>query len=455
MTTQKKKLKTAYFCRECGAEHARWQGQCRECSEWNSLIEEQLPTAKGKPVRPTTRQSQQLKDLSTETAAGFKSGIDELDRVLGGQLLPGMTVLLGGDPGIGKSTLTLQAADAYAKQGMTVLYVSAEESLTQLKIRANRLGISGDGIAVANATSLEEIIALMESDHPTVVVIDSIQTIASDLFDSPPGTVAQVRESAARLITHSKQHDTALFLVGHVTKEGMVAGPKVLEHMVDTVVYFEGDPTQLYRILRANKNRYGSVAEIGVFEMMSSGLVEVDNPSSLFLSERSDGHKTGSVVSAICEGNRPILVELQALVAPANYGNPQRVAGGFDNRRLSLLLAILEKRCGYPVSQHDVFVSIAGGLKVAEPALDLPIMVAIVSSLLDKAVPPSVVVAGEAGLSGEVRGVTLADRRVAEAKRMGFEMVIIPKTNAARLPESGINVHGAESIMQVMDELLA
>ncbi len=449
-----KKTKTAYYCSQCGAEHAKWQGQCRECNQWNSLIEEVKPARKTATRTATLARPVKIPDISAERMSGYRSGIVELDRVLGGQLLPGMTVLLGGDPGIGKSTLILQAAEAFSKQQLPVLYVTGEESLAQLKLRCGRLQVAGDQITAVNSTSVEEILDLVAQQDYGIVLIDSIQTVSSSLFDSPPGTVAQVREVANRLITSAKQKEFALFLVGHVTKDGMVAGPKVLEHMVDTVIYFEGDQTHLYRMLRATKNRFGSVSEIGLFEMMPEGLVEVANPSLLFLSDNTTEKRSGSVVTAICEGNRPILVEIQALVTAANYGTPQRVAGGIDNKRLALLLAILEKRSGYPMAANDVFVSVAGGLKLTEPAADLPIITAIVSSLLDKPVNLKTLVAGEVGLSGEVRGITMIDKRISEAAKMGFERMIIPRSNLDKVTDRPIELIGASAIQQGLEDIL-
>ena len=449
-----KKVKTAYFCSQCGAEHSRWQGQCRECAAWNALVEERVPV-KAKHRAAATRSEQvKLSDISEKPAQGFFSGIGEFDRVLGGRLLPGMTVLLGGDPGIGKSTLLLQAAEAYSGRNLAVLYVTGEESLPQIKMRAQRLGVAGTGITVLNATDIEEITAVIQSTNPAVVLIDSIQTVSSSQFDSPPGTVAQVREAAQQLIRLSKEGNCALIMVGHVTKEGLVAGPKVLEHMVDTVIYFEGDSSHLYRLLRATKNRFGSVDEIGLFEMGTKGLTEVTNPSSFFLSGDATGSRIGAVVTSICEGNRPLLIEVQALVAPANYGSPQRVAGGIDHRKLALLLAILEKRCGYPMSSHDVFVSLASGLKVSEPALDLPVMTAIVSSLLNKPVSRLGVVIGEVGLSGEIRGVTLCDKRISEAAKLGFRTAFVPNANKSQSHAPGISVTGVSEIQNALDLIL-
>jgi DNA repair protein RadA/Sms len=313
--------------------------------------------------------------------------------------------------------------------------------------------VAGDAITVVNATSLEDIMAVVSSEEYAIVLVDSIQTISSSQFDSPPGTVAQIRESANQLINLAKERGFALFLVGHVTKDGMIAGPKVLEHMVDTVIYFEGDSTHLYRMLRVTKNRFGSVSEIGLFQMMSDGLSEVSNPSSFFLSDTGDGNRTGSVVAGICEGNRPLLVEVQALVTTANYGNPQRVAGGIDNKKLALLLAILEKRGGYPISTSDVFVSVAGGLRLSEPALDLPILVAIVSSLLNKPVDTKLLAVGEVGLSGEVRGITMIDRRVNEASKLGYTTMVIPEANAAQVTGKDVRLVGVKDIQAALEAI--
>jgi DNA repair protein RadA/Sms len=454
-----KKTKTAYFCSQCGAEHTKWQGQCRECAGWNCLIEERVPVKTKASRSAVSAKPQPMATLSSETLQGYRSGIDELDRVLGGQLLPGMTVLLGGDPGIGKSTLILQAADRYARIGLPVLYVTGEESLPQIKMRSERLNVVGQNIDVLNTTTLEDIIDVLAKHQYAVVLIDSIQTISSGQFDSPPGTVAQVRESANQLVTLAKVQEFALFLVGHVTKEGLVAGPKVLEHMVDTVVYFEGDSTHLYRLLRVTKNRFGSASEIGLFQMQSDGLIEVTNPSSFFLSADKDTPRTGSVVAGICEGHRALLVEVQALVTGATYGNPQRVAGGIDNKKLALLLAILEKRCGYPMSTNDVFVSVAGGLRLTEPSLDLPILMAIVSSLMNRPVDHKMLVVGEVGLSGEVRAITSIEQRVNEAARLGFTTIVLPQANLTqtvnlRENAGGVRLVGVKEIGEALEQVI-
>ncbi len=450
----KRKTKTAFFCSQCGAEHPRWQGQCRECGQWNTLVEEKIVTGARETSGVPRSESARLTEISLESAQGFASGIGEFDRVLGGQLWPGAGILIGGEPGIGKSTLLLQVADRYSRQGLAVGYITGEESLPQIKQRANRLQVRGENISIINATNLEEIVTIISRENFRVVLVDSIQTVSSSQLDSPPGTIAQIRETAYQLLLQARSREIALFLIGHVTKDGLVAGPKLLEHMVDTVIYFEGDSSHLYRILRAAKNRFGSVSEIGLFEMLPHGLIEVTNPSSLFLSERSDDSRTGSVVTSICEGQRPLLIEIQALVTPANYGTPQRVAGGIDNKRLALLLAILEKRCGYPMSGNDVFVSIAGGLKLSEPGIDLPMQAAIASSLMNKPIDPRTLVVGEVGLSGEVRGVTMIEQRIKEAAKMGFTSVLAPKTNVKRTGGAGIDVVGVKHLQQALEILL-
>ncbi len=449
-----KKTKTAFFCSHCGTQHAKWQGQCRGCAQWNCLVEEKVPAAGKSSAVVAAVEKKKLAQISLEQTSGYTCGIAEFDRVLGGRFLPGMTVLLGGEPGIGKSTLLLQVAAAYSEQGISVAYISGEESFQQIKLRAERLDIDGGEIMIVNSNSLEEVAAMLGSDRPEIVFIDSIQTLASDQLDSPPGTVAQVRQAAARLTSLARSQNMALCLVGHVTKDGMVAGPKLLEHMVDTVMYFEGDSTHLYRVLRAAKNRFGSVSEVGLFEMLPGGLSEVANASSFFLADQQTQPRTGSVVTAISEGSRTILVETQALVAPASYGNPQRVAGGIDHRRLSLLLAILEKRCGHSMSTHDVFVSVAGGLRLSEPSLDLPVMTAIASSLLNRTVDFRTIVVGEVGLSGEVRGVTMIDQRLKEAARMGFETMVLPQANLSQIGERPIELTPVTDIQSALELVL-
>jgi DNA repair protein RadA/Sms len=446
-----KKFKTAFVCTRCGAIHPRWQGQCRECGEWNCLAEEQIIGPSGKKSKAFLPEAIPLKDISDDHISGYSSGVAEFDRVLGGVLLPGSTVLIAGEPGIGKSTLILQAAASYSETGLKILYVTGEESLPQLKKRSRRLSVAGDNISVTNLTDVDQIVAAMETGHYHVAVVDSIQTVSCPFFASPPGTIGQIRESAGRMIEFARKNSMALFLIGHVTKEGFVAGPKILEHMVDAVLYFEGDSRHLYRILRPIKNRYGSTCELGVFEMSAGGLQEVENPSSLFLSDYDGVSRSGTIVAASCEGNRSILVEIQALVSSASYGTPQRVAGGIDNKRLALLLAILEKRIGIPMGSNDVFVSVAGGLKLSEPAIDLAVLAVIVSSLRDVAVDKKSVVAGEVGLSGEVRPVAMAEQRIAEAAKLGFERIIVPQQNVGGASHGKIEVIGASTLERALE----
>nr|MBN2277091.1 DNA repair protein RadA [candidate division Zixibacteria bacterium] len=445
------KTKIAFVCTQCGAIHPKWQGQCRDCGEWNTLAEERIVKSHRRADKKISSQIHRFEDIDDTLVMGHKSGISEFDRVLGGGLLPGSAVLVAGEPGIGKSTLILQAADAYSESGLSVLYVTGEESPGQIKKRAGRLNVRGQNISIINETDLEKIINIVESDSFQIIIVDSIQTISSAVFDSPPGTIGQIREAAGRLIDIAKKNGFSLFLIGHVTKEGLVAGPKVLEHMVDAVLYFEGESRYVYRILRTVKNRFGATFELGVFEMTPQGLREVENPSSLFLSEYSEGDRSGAVVAASCEGNRPILVEIQALVSSASYGTPQRVAGGIDNKRLALHLAILEKRIGLPMGGNDVFVSVAGGLRLSEPAVDLALHAAIVSSLRDIPVDASIVVAGEVGLSGEVRPISMVDRRVAEAAKLGFKKIIIPRQNAEGVSGAEIEIVGVTSLEKALD----
>ncbi len=448
-----RKIKTAFVCTKCGAIHPRWQGQCRECGEWNCLAEEQIIKSGRKTDKIQPAKTQKFADISDDLLSGYESGITEFDRVLGGGLLPGSAVLVAGEPGIGKSTLILQAAEAYSNRDLKVLYITGEESLLQLKKRAERLLIDGRNISLVYSTDLEEIIAIIEDEGFNILIVDSIQTVACRVFESPPGTIGQIRESAGRLIELARKHNFALFMVGHVTKEGLVAGPKVLEHMVDAVLYFEGENQYLYRILRPVKNRYGSTFELGVFEMSAEGLKEVENPSSLFLTEYEGLSRSGTMVAGSCEGNRPILVEIQALVSSASYGTPQRVAGGIDNKRLALLLAILEKRAGLPMGGYDVFVSIAGGLKLTEPAVDLAVLTAIVSSLRDIPIDTKTVVAGEVGLSGEVRAVGMMEGRIIEAAKLGFEKIIVPQQNLDGYTNNTIEIIGVSSLEKALEIL--
>ncbi|MCB5549168.1 DNA repair protein RadA [Blautia sp. MSK17_66] len=428
-----KNKKIVYFCQECGYESSKWMGQCPGCKAWNTLVEETISTKKGtssgigsfrnsgkrpEPVR--------LKDISLSEDERQLTKIGELDRVLGGGIVPGSLVLVGGDPGIGKSTLLLQVCRNLAQSGRNVLYISGEESLHQIKLRAERIGEFNENLQLLCETNLETIREVIERKKPDMVVIDSIQTMFHEDISSAPGSVSQVRESTNILMQIAKGQGVSVFIVGHVTKEGNVAGPRVLEHMVDTVLYFEGDRHASYRILRAVKNRFGSTNEIGVFEMRNTGLEEVKNPSEFMLNGKPSD-TSGSIVACSMEGTRPILVEIQALVCQSNFGIPRRTAVGTDFNRVNLLMAVLEKKVGICLASCDAYVNIAGGMKMTEPAIDLGIALAVVSSCKDIIIPDSVMAFGEIGLSGEVRAVSMAGQRVAEAKKLGFETVILPE----------------------------
>jgi len=447
------KRTTQYVCQNCGAIFAKWAGKCDACGEWNTLVEEALPTKA--PAQTTAGQGGQkitFYDLkgAPELVFRLKSQIGELDRVCGGGLVPGSVILVGGDPGIGKSTLLLQAvahlSNTVNKEGSPVkcVYISGEESVDQVRLRALRLGLAGATVDLASATNLRDIVATLGSGPtPDVVIIDSIQTIYSDMLDSAPGTVGQVRACGNELIRLAKQLNFTLFLVGHVTKEGTLAGPRVLEHMVDTVLYFEGDRGHHFRILRSVKNRFGATDEIGVFEMTEAGLSEVKNPSALFLAERR-GNVAGSCVFAGIEGSRPVLVEIQALVAPMSGTSPRRAVVGWDAGRLAMILAVLEARCGIVFGAKDVYLNIAGGLKLTEPACDMAVAMALVSALTQKPVPADMAVFGEVGLSGEVRAVPQPDLRLKEAEKLGFKMALIPPRRNAKKGKSDSALHVTE-----------
>lgn len=418
---------THYVCTACGASHHKWSGKCDACGAWNSLSEE-VVTATPKGLKPGKSKGLELASLAdaAEHPARSLTGSAELDRVLGGGLVAGSAILLGGDPGIGKSTLLLQAASVLASKGRNVLYVSGEESLAQIQLRSQRLGLSKAPLQLAAATSVRDILSSIDvKDAPDVVVIDSIQTMFVDSLDSAPGTVAQVRTSSHELIRAAKKRGFALLLVGHVTKDGQIAGPRVLEHMVDTVLYFEGDRGQHYRILRAVKNRFGATDEIGVFEMGDAGLKEVTNPSALFLHER-DHPVSGAAVFAGMEGTRPLLIEIQALVSPSTMSTPRRATVGFDSNRLAMILAVLETRAGMRFADKEVFLNVAGGLKITEPAADVAASLALISALLDKPLPTQLVSFGEIGLTGEIRSVSRMDTRLKEAAALGFTRAVIP-----------------------------
>ena len=425
-----KNKKTVYFSQECGYESAKWMGQCPGCKAWNTFVEETVSAKK--PASGTTGRTEKrqepviLRDISLSEDERQTTKIGELDRVLGGGIVPGSLVLVGGDPGIGKSTLLLQVCRNLAERQVSVLYISGEESLRQIKLRANRIGEFSDKLQLLCETNLEVIREVIQRKKPEVVVIDSIQTMFHEDVSSAPGSVSQVRESTNILMQIAKGMGVSIFIVGHVTKEGNVAGPRVLEHMVDTVLYFEGDRHASYRILRAVKNRFGSTNEIGVFEMCGTGLEEVKNPSEFLLNGRPED-ASGSVVACSMEGTRPILVEIQALVCQSNFGIPRRTAVGTDFNRVNLLMAVLEKKVGIHLGSSDAYVNIAGGMKMTEPAIDLGICLAVVSSCKDIVIPDNVMVFGEVGLSGEIRAVSMAGQRVQEAKKLGFETVMLPE----------------------------
>ena len=446
-----KNKKSVYFCQNCGYESAKWQGQCPACKEWNTFVEEQISVTKSSTLREIKQTDiVPLSQVQADDHTRVKTEIKELDRVLGGGIVPGSLVLVGGDPGIGKSTLLLQVCQNLSKKE-EILYISGEESLSQIKIRANRMGEFTDKLKLLCETNLETIRTVIERQRPHFVVIDSIQTMFSEDVSSAPGSVSQVRESTNVFMQLAKGLGISIFIVGHVTKEGTVAGPRVLEHMVDTVLYFEGDRHASYRLLRGVKNRFGSTNEIGVFEMRQNGLVEVENPSEYMLSGKPE-NASGSVVACSMEGTRPILLEVQALVCKSGFGMPRRTAAGTDYNRVNLLMAVLEKRIGLPLSDYDAYVNIAGGIKMNEPAIDLGIVVAIISSYKNRAVDEKMVVFGEVGLSGEIRAVSMPEQRVSEAKKLGFESCIIPSVSMDMVKDiEGIKIFGVKTINDVMN----
>ena len=449
-----KAKKSVFFCQNCGHEESKWLGQCPMCKEWNTFVEEKVTTAGQSSVKER-REAQvvSLSSVSTKEDERVCTNIKELDRVLGGGIVQGSLVLVGGDPGIGKSTLLLQVCQRLAEMNKKVLYISGEESLKQIKLRANRMGEFRDTLYLLCETNLDIIRNVIEKQKPEMVVIDSIQTMYNEEIGSAPGSVSQVRESTNIFMQLAKGMNITIFIVGHVTKEGTVAGPRVLEHMVDTVLYFEGDRHASYRILRGVKNRFGSTNEIGVFEMQKSGLVEVENPSEFMLSGKPE-NASGSVVACAMEGTRPMLMEIQALVCRSNFGMPRRTAAGLDYNRVNLLMAVLEKRLGLPLSNYDAYVNIAGGIRMSEPAADLGIVMAIASSYKNKAVSEDTIVFGEVGLSGEVRAVTMPEQRVAEAKKLGFKTCIIPEVSLKTVGKvDGMEIIGVKSVNQAMNLL--
>ncbi len=453
------KARTVFGCQNCGYQSPKWLGKCPDCGSWNSFVEELLSSATDRPAHSIASSGQDyppqsIVSVETSDEGRVRTDVSEFDRVLGGGLVIGSVVLIGGDPGIGKSTLLLQALDRLARKKINVLYVSGEESLRQTKMRADRIGVTSPDLYVLAENSLEKIMEYIQKLKPRVTVIDSIQTIFTSQLQSAPGSIGQVRESAGKLMVLSKSTGLSTFLIGHVTKEGAIAGPRVLEHMVDTVLYFEGDRGHPYRILRAVKNRFGSTNEIGVFEMKDGGLDEVANPSELFLAERPI-NVPGSVVISSLEGSRPILVELQALVSPSSYGMPRRTAIGVDPNRVSLLVAVLEKKVGMNLAQQDIFVNVAGGVRIEEPAADLGVISAVASSFVDKPIPSKTMVVGEVGLAGEVRGIHQAEVRIKEASKLGFKRCLIPKSNRTRIAVEWETVEmiGVQSVEETLEIL--
>lgn len=446
--------KSIFFCQNCGHEEAKWLGQCPACKEWNTFVEERIDSGITKGTTVAARAVHEAKvvpltEVTADDDTRSETGIKELDRVLGGGIIPGSLVLVGGDPGIGKSTLLLQVCQRMA-QMKKILYISGEESQAQIKLRANRMGNFTSSLLLLCETNLGIIRSVIEKERPELVIIDSIQTMYSEDVTSAPGSVSQVRESTNVFMQLAKGLCIPIFIVGHVTKEGTVAGPRVLEHMVDTVLYFEGDRHASYRILRAVKNRFGSTNEIGVFEMRQSGLVEVENPSEYMLSGKPE-NASGSVVACSMEGTRPILLEIQALVCRTNFGMPRRTAAGTDYNRVNLLMAVLEKRLGMSLGNCDAYVNIAGGIKMNEPAIDLGIVMALVSSYRNRPIDEKTIVFGEVGLSGEVRAVNMPEQRVAEAKKLGFETCILPEVSLKMVKEiQGIRLVGVKTVNEAV-----
>lgn len=446
---------TRFHCTACSATHAKWAGQCDACGAWNTIVEEApLSTGPGKAALGSKRGTAlNLSDLSTQEAPPPRtaSGLTEFNRVLGGGLVPASATLVGGDPGIGKSTLLLQAAASFASKGMKTLYISGEEASAQIRMRAARLGLSNAPVKLATATAMRDILTTLEAEAPGLVIIDSIQTMWADTVDSAPGSVSQVRAACHELTTFAKRKGTAVILVGHVTKEGQIAGPRVVEHMVDTVLYFEGERGHQFRILRSVKNRFGPADEIGVFEMTGQGLSEVSNPSELFLAGRGTP-SPGSVVFAGIEGTRPLLVELQALVAPTPHSQPRRAVVGWDGARLAMVLAVLEARCGIPFAGLDVYLNVAGGIKISEPAADLAVAAALLSAREDVSLPKDTAVFGEIGLSGALRPVSQTENRLKEAQKLGFTSAIAPKGGKPG-GATGIGQQGFSDLSQCVGEL--
>ena len=420
------KIKTTYYCQNCGAQYSKWMGQCTTCKQWNTIVEEVVSKKESKKgIKTPASKLLKLDEIDTAEEYRFSTTNDELDRVLGGGVVPGSVILLGGEPGIGKSTLMLQVA---LRLPYNTLYISGEESPKQIRMRAERIGVLNDKMKLLFETNTQKILHTLETEKPDILVIDSIQTLHTDFIESSAGSISQIRESASEIIQFAKQTNTPVFIIGHINKEGQIAGPKVLEHMVDTVLQFEGDRNHLFRILRAQKNRFGSTHEIGIFEMYNKGLREIKNPSKLLLTSH-ESDLSGTVIAVAMEGIRPLLVEVQALVSTAVYGTPQRTTTGYDIKRLHMILAVLEKRMGIKLSTKDVFLNITGGIRIDDPAIDLAVAVAILSSNNDVPVKASWAFAGELGLTGEVRPVTRIEQRISEAEKLGFDRIFVSKHN--------------------------
>ncbi len=452
------RAKTSFHCQACGHQAPRWLGRCPDCGAWNTLKEERIPVApKGRSAlfKTSASDATPICDIEVVGESRRVTGIGEFDRVLGGGVIPGSLILIGGDPGIGKTTLLLQALPRLGLPDEQLLYVSGEESPRQIKMRGERLGVAHRNLLILAETSLEQMLKAIQEIQPAAVVVDSIQTVYTEQLTSAPGSISQVQEVAGQLMWFAKRSNTPVFIIGHVTKEGAIAGPRLLEHIVDTVLYFEGDKGHSFRILRAVKNRFGSTNEIGVFEMKETGLEEVGNPSELFLSERPQ-QTNGSVVVSSLEGSRPILVELQALVSPTSYPMPKRMANGVELNRVSLLIAVMEKRLGLHLSGQDVYVNVVGGIQIDEPAIDLGLVAAITSSLRESPIDHFTMVVGEVGLGGEVRAISQADLRIREAAKMGFRRCLLPERNLTKLdPVEGIELIGIREVGEALDAVLA
>ncbi len=454
----KGKAVSAFFCQNCGYESSKWMGQCPACHEWNSFVEEPViksPHATGQSVRRVDRPPVSIDEIKGDKEERFTTDIEEFDRVLGGGIVPGSLTLVGGDPGIGKSTLLLQVCKQLSDTGREVLYISGEESLSQIKMRADRIGTFQKQFRLLTEINLDIIAQTVKKEKPDVVVIDSIQTMFNEQVNAAPGSVSQVRESTAVLLQLAKGENIAILIVGHVTKEGTVAGPRVLEHMVDTVLYFEGDKQDIYRILRGVKNRFGSTNEIGVFEMEEGGLKEIKNPSEYMISGKPQG-ASGSVVTCCMEGTRPMLMEVQALVCDTNFQIPRRQATGCDFNRMNLLIAVIEKRIRIPLGHEDAYINFAGGMKITEPATDLAVVMALVSSYKNTPIDDKMIVFGEVGLSGEVRGVSMVKQRVLEAKKMGYTSCLVPYTNYKQLADiKDMKIHPVKNIKEAVSLMVS